>query len=770
MSGNILFKFLITLGITIVLLTPTLSSLTFRFGTDSDGNIWETHYGDSHSFVIWQSGGTTYAKNTTNGSIAISSTNDSEVIQFAIDNLEPNYVAASGTHMEGTIYIKSGKYYITDTIEIGNDDIRIEGEDGIRTEFWAYGAEPIINIEETGAGDGLINSVVLKHLHLVCNETGDAAYPVREKPWGINITSGIYFIGEELIFDSMYCNIYLKDSQSCFIKNIISEKQNRTFYSDNSQKCVFTEITTKDQNDTSGLSDIRITSGTMNTLSDSNIFNTDGVGLQLTAGRNLVVSNLHIRNTTGNGIGIDNQDNSMLSGLMLYDADVHLGVDGIKITGDCENLSITDSMVTDYRYGIYLSGVTAKKAVYISGCNLRGCTTDEYRNDGTGFEFLWGGNVVDDDFTHFITNSNGHSYEATEVGLQSAIDDVSGSGGGTVWVGGDVTLTSTINMKKDVTLDCQGFNITINSDIAGFNFTSCMRSVLRNANIQITLNGYTNQVIQMWAMGEWAGRCRYNLIENIHIEATNYDSDGNHCKCNYTGIYIGWESNTGVGSDHSNLYSNTFRNIVIMYCKYGVYLEANAVKGYGNSFTFEDITIFHYETGFYFDVSASHTGTDSYAHSSFKDIDMQTVPYTKDAFYNIHGDYNSFSDITIWDWGTASSPNYIVSTNSTAYGTYFHALQNLATSDISDSGDYTTFVEGGGIYPGRETYGYSRIADGGTINHNLSAVPTFILVTPTVAGEMASVTARDGTTITVALKTHAGAAGTTQRVYWMARV
>lgn len=65
--------------------------------------------------------------------------------------------------------------------------------------------------------------------------------------------------------------------------------------------------------------------------------------------------------------------------------------------------------------------------------------------------------------------------------------------------------------------------------------------------------------------------------------------------------------------------------------------------------------------------------------------------------------------------------------------------------------------------------GATSVADGGTISHGLWTTPSWVQVTPSVAGEMASVTAISATTFTVALKTHAGAAGTTQTVYWEAR-
>ena len=66
--------------------------------------------------------------------------------------------------------------------------------------------------------------------------------------------------------------------------------------------------------------------------------------------------------------------------------------------------------------------------------------------------------------------------------------------------------------------------------------------------------------------------------------------------------------------------------------------------------------------------------------------------------------------------------------------------------------------------------GATRCADGGKIAHGLGRVPTRVNVTMTTSGEFGSVTAKDVNTFTVAIKTHANAAGTTQTVYWEAEV
>ena len=67
-----------------------------------------------------------------------------------------------------------------------------------------------------------------------------------------------------------------------------------------------------------------------------------------------------------------------------------------------------------------------------------------------------------------------------------------------------------------------------------------------------------------------------------------------------------------------------------------------------------------------------------------------------------------------------------------------------------------------------ETRGATSVADGGTVTHGMGATPVRVVVTPSVSGEMVSVTTLGATTFTVAIKKHDGTAGTTQTVYWQA--
>ena len=62
----------------------------------------------------------------------------------------------------------------------------------------------------------------------------------------------------------------------------------------------------------------------------------------------------------------------------------------------------------------------------------------------------------------------------------------------------------------------------------------------------------------------------------------------------------------------------------------------------------------------------------------------------------------------------------------------------------------------------------ANVADGGTIAHGLATTPTYVSVVGSVAGEMVQVTGLGAANITIAIKTHAGAAGTAQTIYWRA--
>jgi hypothetical protein len=64
--------------------------------------------------------------------------------------------------------------------------------------------------------------------------------------------------------------------------------------------------------------------------------------------------------------------------------------------------------------------------------------------------------------------------------------------------------------------------------------------------------------------------------------------------------------------------------------------------------------------------------------------------------------------------------------------------------------------------------GAATIGDGGKIAHQLNGTPRSVRVSGSVAGQIVTVTAVDSASITVAIKTSTGSAGSNQKIYWQA--
>lgn len=91
------------------------------------------------------------------------------------------------------------------------------------------------------------------------------------------------------------------------------------------------------------------------------------------------------------------------------------------------------------------------------------------------------------------------------------------------------------------------------------------------------------------------------------------------------------------------------------------------------------------------------------------------------------------------------------------------------TPDVSCQSNYISPGSLVSVYRS-DNVGATSVADGGTVTHGLATAPSTVLCVPTTAGEMVAVTAVGTGTFTVAIRTHAGATGTTQTVYWKAFV
>jgi hypothetical protein len=71
---------------------------------------------------------------------------------------------------------------------------------------------------------------------------------------------------------------------------------------------------------------------------------------------------------------------------------------------------------------------------------------------------------------------------------------------------------------------------------------------------------------------------------------------------------------------------------------------------------------------------------------------------------------------------------------------------------------------------GAERSHASTVADGGTVAHGLMTTPAWVIATGSIAGQIVTCTGKDATNLTFAIKTDAGAPGTSQTVYWRAGV
>jgi len=113
------------------------------------------------------------------------------------------------------------------------------------------------------------------------------------------------------------------------------------------------------------------------------------------------------------------------------------------------------------------------------------------------------------------------------------------------------------------------------------------------------------------------------------------------------------------------------------------------------------------------------------------------------------------------------------------YGTVSYAFDDVVLTGNSVGGNVVAGISVAGTKPTTyivennvgfvtRNFGLVYLADGGTITHGLAGIPTCIMVMTGTAGQNAYCTGADATTATIAIKTYAGAGGTTQNCQWLA--
>lgn len=262
-----------------------------------------------------------------------------------------------------------------------------------------------------------------------------------------------------------------------------------------------------------------------------------------------------------------------------------------------------------------------------------------------------------------IRNSEGHYWEVNETNLQAAIDDLDDEPGGTVWVGGNLTLSSPLEPKSYIMLDFQNNVVTMENDVPFINVTACRFGAVKNVKVIVT-EGHTSSVILLYNPpgATWPDRVRYMTFENIHITNPGIAHD-------YTGIKVDIRT--------SNMAINTFRNIQMENCENGLHLKSPGPTGWGNGFYFENIWVDGFETLVWFD--GCGIANKDFNHNVFQSVKGKASAWTKDGFKDINGQSNHFDQCGVSNWEAASSPNHdwsIASSAGTAYicPTYMHSV------------------------------------------------------------------------------------------------
>lgn len=193
----------------------------------------------------------------------------------------------------------------------------------------------------------------------------------------------------------------------------------------------------------------------------------------------------------------------------------------------------------------------------------------------------------------------------------------------------------------------------------------------------------------------------------------------------------------------------------IKYNYFGRIEEQGGTRGYGILYTANDDAYLPPEI----------------AHNTFEDIATAAIAFESGSApvggqqQWIHGNLlkaGSFGLRALWTRGTGHD---ILWERNRINGTYSGQFMNLTGVGEVTFGPGNTgsmVVEAEGVA--------TSVADGGTIAHGLSGTPDFYMVGGTVAGETVTVTAVDGTNLTVSIKDDAGASGTAQNVHWKARM
>ena len=252
-----------------------------------------------------------------------------------------------------------------------------------------------------------------------------------------------------------------------------------------------------------------------------------------------------------------------------------------------------------------------------------------------------------------IYNSEGfYTPVLTSDSVQVAIDHLQ-SDSGTVWVNGDIQLTSTIHPRSSTIVNFLGNTIQVTANVAVVSYAkNTLFSIFQN--VEINLPYYYDAAVFLFdnnGMNGGNDAIDFNNIENIIINS--------EAPRKYTGIYMKLD---GI----NEMWNNVFKNIIMHEPKTGILLEmtprarssSNGGVGFSNGNAFENIFIDSFMDGIRF-IKPSWYSYGGFNCNYFHNVNFQYCPQTKQGITGVYGNGNTFMGISMKEWEQALDLEYI---------------------------------------------------------------------------------------------------------------
>lgn len=285
-----------------------------------------------------------------------------------------------------------------------------------------------------------------------------------------------------------------------------------------------------------------------------------------------------------------------------------------------------------------------------------------------------------DNVITMIRNTKGNIWESDGYNLQLAIDDLDDKNSGSVYIGNNIEVSSTIIIDEDfISLDFQGNSVTLTSDVEFIRLTNGV-DYCSVENVVVYLpESYSSDVFKLYIPGgssDWSKKIRYCTFKNIVIINTGSGK-------NWTGLhqYIGGAS---------IMLENSFINWkIIGGCENGLLFNCPTSSGWCNGALYKDIYVEDFETLVNFEnVADSGRGWNQNVFENVKGVASER---TKDGFKNINGAQNHFCGCGVFKWSAALNPNYDWSIQDAAFGTCIIAHEIF---NMDDNSAFTTVLMG----------------------------------------------------------------------------